>query len=136
MRLRALRRPGGPAKDDWLAIEIHEVDRRLSPYRDDDLIPDSKGLPSPFDFERLTRFMSYGFLMAPIQHQWVGFLNRTFPITATASTLPALKRVAFDQLLFAPVGALLSSSPLPCPLLHRFPRPTPLPRGDVYEMPC
>lgn len=60
--------------------------------------------PPPFDFERLTRFMSYGFLMAPIQYKWYGFLHNTFPIAKGAGTIPALKRVAFDQLLFAPVG--------------------------------
>jgi protein Mpv17 len=32
-----------------LAIEIHEVDRRIS---EEELIPDSKLLPPPFDFER------------------------------------------------------------------------------------
>jgi len=32
-----------------LAIEIHEVDRRIS---EEELIPDSKALPPPFDFER------------------------------------------------------------------------------------
>jgi hypothetical protein len=90
-------------KDNFLAIEIHELDKRNS-YHPGELIPDSKRLPPPFDFERLTRFMSYGFLMAPVQHNWFGFLSRTFPITKTAAMVPALKRVAFDQLLFAPVG--------------------------------
>jgi hypothetical protein len=60
--------------------------------------------PPPFDFERLTRFMSYGFLMSPIQFKWYGFLNRTFPVTSARSLLPALQRVAFDQLIFAPFG--------------------------------
>lgn len=44
--------------------------------------------------------------MAPVQLKWFGFLSRTFPLTKTSSTVPALKRVAFDQLLFAPVGEL------------------------------
>jgi Mpv17 / PMP22 family len=48
--------------------------------------------------------MAYGFLMAPIQFQWFGFLSRAFPITKTRSTLPALQRVAMDQLIFAPIG--------------------------------
>lgn len=60
--------------------------------------------PPPFDFERLTRFMSYGFLMSPIQYTWYGFLNRTFPVTAARALTPALQRVAFDQLIFAPCG--------------------------------
>jgi hypothetical protein len=100
VRQRAVRKGD---KDDFLAIEIHEIDRR-NPFSERDLIPDSKLLPPPFDFERLTRFMSYGFLMAPIQHKWFGFLTRTFPITKTAAMVPALKRMALDQLMFAPVG--------------------------------
>jgi hypothetical protein len=48
--------------------------------------------------------MSYGFLMSPIQHRWFGFLSRTFPVSKGAAWLPALKRVAFDQFLFAPAG--------------------------------
>lgn len=97
-------RKGGASKDDFLAIEIHELDRR-NPWPDHDLIPDSKKLPPPFDFERTIRFMSYGFLMSPIQHRWFGFLSSTFPITKIGSPwVPALKRVAFDQLIFAPAG--------------------------------
>lgn len=90
-------------KDSFLAIEIHELDKR-NPWPAGEIIPDSKRLPPPFDFERLTRFMSYGFLMAPVQHKWFGFLSRTFPITKTAAMVPALKRVAFDQFIFAPAG--------------------------------
>lgn len=43
--------------------------------------------------------------MSPIQHRWFGFLSKTFPITKIGSPwIPALKRVAFDQFLFAPAG--------------------------------
>lgn len=106
IRERALRKhPGSPlnAKDDAIAIEIHELDRK-NPLLDRDLIPESKLLPPPFDFERLTRFMAYGFCMAPIQFRWFKFLEKSFPITKTAAFLPAMKRVAFDQLVFAPFG--------------------------------
>ncbi|KAK3059884.1 hypothetical protein LTS18_009847 [Coniosporium uncinatum] len=105
IRQRAVRKEKGPdPKDDFIAIEIHELDSR-NPIGQQELVPDSYRLPPPFDFERLTRFMAYGFLMAPVQHRWFGFLARTFPITkATGGTVPALKRVAFDQLIFAPVG--------------------------------
>lgn len=97
-------RKGGAGKDDFLAIEIHDLDRR-NPWPAHDIIPDSKKLPPPFDFERTIRFMSYGFLMSPIQHRWFGFLSKTFPITKIGSAwIPALKRVAFDQFLFAPAG--------------------------------
>jgi len=103
IRLTAMRKPGGITKDDTMAIEIHELDRK-NPLNANDLIPNTKYLPPPFDFERLTRFMAYGFLMAPIQFKWFKFLSRAFPITKTSGLGPAVKMVAFDQLIFAPVG--------------------------------
>lgn len=107
IRERALRKcPPGQSptpRDDPIAFEIHELDRK-QPFLDRDLIPDSKHLPPPFDFERLTRFMAYGFAMAPVQFKWFTFLSRCFPITKTSAFAPALKRVAFDQLIFAPFG--------------------------------
>lgn len=103
IRERAVRKPGGVDKDDGIAIEIHELDRK-NPFYDHDLIPDSKRLPPPFDFERLTRFMAYGFCMAPVQFKWFKLLERFFPITKTSAFGPAMKRVAMDQLVFAPVG--------------------------------
>lgn len=60
--------------------------------------------PQPFDFERLTRFMSYGFIMAPLQFLWFGRLTRWFPIDSKNGNVQALKRVAMDQLIFAPIG--------------------------------
>lgn len=72
--------------------------------------PDTRPLaqraPPPFDFERLIRFMAYGFIMAPLQHKWFGFLQTTFPLGGGKATTNALRRVAFDQLLFAPCGKL------------------------------
>ena len=94
------------SKDDFLSIEIHELDRK-NPLNDDLLIPISANLPPPFDFERLTRFMSFGFLMTPIQHRWFSFLSSTFPLTKDARTIQALKRVALDQLMMAPCGLAL-----------------------------
>lgn len=105
IRLSALRKPGGITKDDTMAIEIHELDRK-NPLMEQELIPNSKFLPPPFDFERLTRFMAYGFMMAPVQFKWFSFLSKAFPITKTSALGPALKMVAFDQLIFAPVGML------------------------------
>ncbi|EFE29855.1 uncharacterized protein ARB_03196 [Trichophyton benhamiae CBS 112371] len=67
--------------------------------------------PAPFDFERLTRFMAYGFFMAPIQHRWFSFLSHIFPVTQSHATIPALKRVAMDQLIFAPIGIYSHSHP-------------------------
>jgi len=106
VRQRAVRKtPSGRLnpRDDPMAIEIHELDRK-NPLNERDIVPDSKALPPPFDFERLTRFMAYGFLMAPIQFRWFKFLEKTFPITKTHAFPQAMKRVAFDQLIFAPFG--------------------------------
>lgn len=103
IRQRAVRKPGGIRDDDTLAIEIHELDKSNS-LSDHDLIPNSVALPPPFDFERLTRFMAYGFMMAPIQYKWFSFLSKAFPITKTTALGPTLKMVAFDQLVYAPVG--------------------------------
>lgn len=90
---------GGLAKSDPLAIELHELDRK-----DGLLGRDFAGasLASPFDFERLVRFMSYGLGMAPLQFKWFRFLEWMFPITKTSAFAPALKRVVVDQLVFSP----------------------------------
>ncbi len=60
--------------------------------------------PPSFDFERLTRFMSYGFIISPVQFHWFSFLRRTFPITKRSTTIPVFQRMAFDQFIFAPLG--------------------------------
>ena len=92
----------GPSKSDTISIELNEK----LPHYGDELIPthSTHGLPPPFDFERLTRFASWGFVVAPFQFKWLQFLSRAFPLTAASATVPALKRVAMDQLVFAPVG--------------------------------
>jgi protein Mpv17 len=46
--------------------------------------------------------MAYGFLMTPLQFWWYGRLSKWFPVTSARGTIPALQRVAMDQLLFAP----------------------------------
>lgn len=103
IRERSVRYPGRNGIADDLADGIHELDSK-NPLNDQELIPNTSLLPPPFDFERLTRFMAYGFLMAPVQFKWFQLLSRTFPITKTAKFAPAMKRVAMDQLVFAPVG--------------------------------
>ena len=94
---------------DFISIEIHDMDKQQPPAVGE--LGFMKDSPPPFDFERLTRFMAYGFIMAPVQFQWFGFLSRAFPLTKKNPTTPALKRVAFDQLLFAPFGMCGFSEP-------------------------
>ncbi|MCJ1459773.1 hypothetical protein MMC28_010152 [Mycoblastus sanguinarius] len=90
-------------KDISDGIEMPDLDEK-SPFASESIIPHRAPGPSPFDFERLTRFMSYGFIMSPLQFQWFAFLSRAFPFTKQSATVPALQRVCFDQLIFAPIG--------------------------------
>ncbi|KFH44279.1 hypothetical protein ACRE_049230 [Hapsidospora chrysogenum ATCC 11550] len=101
VRLRANRKTDGLSKRAD-TIEITDLDRKSS-YYERDFLPGQQG-PPPFDFERLTRFMAYGFCMAPVQFKWFKFLERIFPISKTSAFGPAMKRVAFDQFIFAPFG--------------------------------
>lgn len=87
---------------DLISIEIHDLDKEKPPAVGE--LGYATNRPPPFDFERLTRFMSYGFFMAPLQFQWFGFLSRTFPLTKKHPSIAALKRVAVDQFMFAPFG--------------------------------
>lgn len=103
IRLAAARGPRGVKDDDEMGIEMDSKNALDA----NDIVPDSKYLPPPFDFERLTRFMAYGFMMAPVQFKWFQFLSKSFPITKSSGLGPAMKMVAFDQLIFAPVGKLL-----------------------------
>jgi len=89
-------------RDDFMSIEIHDLDKEKPPAVGE--IGYYRSSPPPFDFERLTRFMAYGFFMAPVQFQWFGFLSRAFPLTKKHPTTPALKRVVLDQLVMAPIG--------------------------------
>ena len=96
-------RPLALGKDISDGIEMPNYDEK-SPYATEFMIPHRRPGPPPFDFERLTRFMSYGFIVSPLQYHWFAFLARAFPITKQSATMPALKRVCFDQLIFAPLG--------------------------------
>ena len=101
MRARSRRRLA-PGKDISDGIEMPEYDEKSAYITD--IIPHRTLGPPQFDFERLTRFMSYGFIMSPVQFQWFAFLSRAFPITKRNATMPAFQRVCFDQLIFAPIG--------------------------------
>ncbi|KID95108.1 Mpv17/PMP22, partial [Metarhizium majus ARSEF 297] len=103
IRTRASRKSVGADKDEF-AIEIHELNRKSADFDERDFVTDNKTLPTAFDFERLTRFMAYGFCVAPLQFKWFRFLERAFPITKTSAFGPAMKRVVFDQLVYAPFG--------------------------------
>ncbi|KAF3905485.1 hypothetical protein ABW20_dc0107829 [Dactylellina cionopaga] len=107
IRERALHKPSGPQpRQDPIAIEIGELDSKIpDAIHKGELIPPTDLLPPPFEFERLARFAFWGFIMAPAQFTWFKFLGKSFPMAAGSAAMgPALKRVAFDQLIFAPVG--------------------------------
>ncbi|KAK4634410.1 hypothetical protein CLAFUW4_00070 [Fulvia fulva] len=98
---------GDVSKDEVALIEIGGEFAKKVPWPEEDyMLPASKRGSPPFDFERLTRFMAYPFIMAPIQHKWFGLLSGLFPIAPGKphAMTNALRRVAFDQFIFAPVG--------------------------------
>ncbi|KAH0544066.1 hypothetical protein FGG08_001684 [Glutinoglossum americanum] len=99
---RAARKLGGPQKDDFIAIEIHDLDKK-NPLPLGEHTLALRDLPPPFNFERLARFMAYGFLMAPVQFKWFQALSRAFPLVKGSRTVSTLQRVACDQLIFAPI---------------------------------
>ncbi|KAG6023879.1 hypothetical protein E4U19_004078 [Claviceps sp. Clav32 group G5] len=93
----------GLTKQDEFSIELHEINRSSADF-DRELSLKPNPLPPRFDFERLTRFMAYGFCVAPLQFKWFRFLERAFPMTKASAFGPAMKRVVFDQLVYAPFG--------------------------------
>jgi hypothetical protein len=101
--------PNDPRDDNLFSMGLQELDSKVPWPENDATSPASKRNPPPFDFERTVRFMAYPFIMTPLQHKWFGFLSKTFPLTGGHATLAAMKRVAFDQLLFAPVGMLANT---------------------------
>ncbi|KAG0310163.1 hypothetical protein BGZ97_012746 [Linnemannia gamsii] len=97
---------------------MHQVQDQLS---HSDLVHQKQRemIPPTQDFARTGRFMFYNFSVAPIIHTWYTVLDKNFPIAAQAvnnqqsqqaaarvmrTVKPVLKRVAADQILFAPVG--------------------------------
>jgi len=102
---RAARRPGGMRSDDIAALELQELDKK-EPFQKIDLLPINPLLPPPYSFERTLRFAAYGFLIAPVQYKWFGLLGKVFPVptNGAGATTAVLKRVAADQLVFAPIS--------------------------------
>lgn len=87
---------------------MERLDEKI-PHVGSELVPtDNKNrdLPPPFDFSRLVRFASWGFIVAPFQFKWLQLLQRSFPlkVAGTSATLQAAKRVFFDQTVFAPIS--------------------------------
>lgn len=108
--ITAVRHRSGPrassaSKKEDFDIEITDLNEKTSYY--DTGATSLVRVPPPFDFERLTRFMGYGFCIAPLQFRWFKFLEYAFPMSKTSSFGPALKRVAMDQFVFAPFGIAL-----------------------------
>ena len=63
-----------------------------------------RGSRRQFEFERLMRFTSFGFLSSIMQFSWFSWLDAMFPVTYN---LGIIKRVLADQLVYAPVSLLL-----------------------------
>ncbi|KAL9104269.1 MAG: hypothetical protein Q9163_000765 [Psora crenata] len=104
IRLRSRRLRNNPYKDISDGIEMPQYPEEKTLHANFIIPPLPSSPPPSFDFERLTRFMAYGFIISPVQFHWFRFLNKAFPITKSSKNLPAFQRVCFDQLIFAPVG--------------------------------
>lgn len=63
-----------------------------------------KGAERQFDYERLARFVCYGFFAAVLQFKWFAWLEDTFPIAGHSALV---KRLFADQLFYAPFSLLL-----------------------------
>jgi hypothetical protein len=78
-------------------------------------------LSKTWDFGRTLRFATYNFCVAPFGGKWYMFLDRFFPMPvvtgavskavqsqlARKANVMAIKRMAADQILFAPAGLVL-----------------------------
>ncbi|CAG8458009.1 88_t:CDS:2 [Ambispora gerdemannii] len=72
-----------------------------------------------FDYVRLTRYSTYGFLIAPVVYNWFNLLDKRFPFPQQIAMgkndaqirretmRTVLKRMIVDQTAFAPVGLAL-----------------------------
>ncbi|KAJ2694900.1 hypothetical protein H4R19_005880 [Coemansia spiralis] len=65
--------------------------------------------PVPWDRRRTLRFVAWGAVCAPVFHKWYAVLSRAFPLPAvrarrTAYIAAVAKRVAADQIIYAPAG--------------------------------
>jgi hypothetical protein len=108
MRMHQIHKKSDSIDRSLLNIEIADFDRKTTNSNAHELLPSpstsTRHLPPAFSFERLTRFMAYGFCMAPIQFHWFGFLSKAFPLAVGSAGTATIKRVACDQLMFAPFG--------------------------------
>ncbi|KAA8894659.1 putative integral membrane protein, Mpv17/PMP22 family [Sphaerosporella brunnea] len=88
-------------------LELDEKLNQKLPRYGDQLVhihSTSQPLPPSFDFGRLALFTSWGLVTAPLFFKWLRWLERAYPITTASTYAPVLKRVACDQLGFAPIG--------------------------------
>ncbi|KAA8908459.1 hypothetical protein FN846DRAFT_906161 [Sphaerosporella brunnea] len=104
-RLRGARAPppSNSKKDGGVTIEIHELGEKGLPRHRNDGLQAS----SPYDVERLIRYMAWGFFMAPLQLAWFAWLSEAFPMGEDNKTGAALWRVLLDQVVFSPIGLAL-----------------------------
>ena len=105
IRSQRLHHPSKEISDGIEMPSYPDYDEK-TPFGSEYMIPLRPPPPPAFDFERLTRFMAYGFIMSPLQFQWFSFLSRAFPITKSSKSLPAMQREAFDKLNFEPISMM------------------------------
>lgn len=62
---------------------------------------------SVFDYDRMVRFLGWGFIMAPVQLEWFAYLGQVFPITENNQTAMSICRMLCDQILWSPISLAL-----------------------------
>ena len=60
--------------------------------------------PFSWDAIRTLKMFSWGIIVGPSLHGWYLTLERLFPVAASTTALSAVKKLAVDQLLFAPLS--------------------------------
>ena len=94
---------------DGVAQSLERVSVTQQRERDPKSAPPESGNEA-WDWERSGRFLAFGVGMAPLLAEWNRFIEFRFPLRSAAGVvrLSALaKRVAVDQIAFAPFGLAL-----------------------------
>lgn len=97
---------------DTIAQTLERVNRR----RPTAVVVDAEAGTQDWDLARTTRFFAFGVGMAPLLAEWNHFIEHRFPLrtsvgnvagtTAKVSLAALGKRVAVDQVAFAPFGLM------------------------------
>ncbi|ORY02720.1 hypothetical protein K493DRAFT_207892 [Basidiobolus meristosporus CBS 931.73] len=99
---------------DILAQSISKPPNPAPPEEDNFVNTESVREEQKYNFARTARLSFYGFATAPLINKWYTVLDKGFPLPKASSSgmrsnvvKAVVKRVAADQILFAPFGLVL-----------------------------